>query len=134
MTKAQLREYESVRKERDKLLRQLEELEAVLYGPKGQRLDGMPRGGSGENSHIIDRKGDRHAELQTLYAEKVEELSARMIEIEAAIEPLEPTERTLIRLHYFQGLSWEQVAVEMGYCWRHVHRLHGKALEKLQGE
>lgn len=132
MTKAQLRAYKDLRRERDKIKEQLDELETVLYGPKGQRLDGMPRSGSGENSHIIDRKGDRHTELQKLYTEKVDELTARMLEIEAAIEPLEPTERTLIRLHYFQDLTWEEVAVEMGYCWRHVHRLHGRALEKLQ--
>lgn len=132
MTKAQLRAYKDLRRERDKLLRQIEELEAVVYGTKGRRLDGMPRGGNGENSHIIDVKGDELNELRQNYNAKVEELTARMLEIEQAIEPLEPTERTLIRLHYFQDLTWEEVAVEMGYCWRHVHRLHGRALEKLQ--
>lgn len=134
MTKAQLREYKTIRKERDELLRQIEALEAVVYGTKGQRLDGMPRGGNGENSHIIDVKGDELAELRQNYKAKVKELSDRMREIEQAIEPLAPTERTLVRLHYFQGLTWEQVAVEMNYTWRHVHRLHGKALEKLQSE
>lgn len=132
MTKADLRAYKDLRRERDKLLRQIEELEAVVYGTKGQRLDGMPRGGNGENSHIIDVKGDELNELRQNYNAKVEELTARMLEIEQAIEPLEPTERTLIRLHYFQDLTWEEVAVEMGYCWRHVHRLHGRSLEKLQ--
>lgn len=134
MTKAQLKAYKTLRLERDKLEKQLEELETIVYGLKGQDIDGMPRGGSGEKSHIIDRKGDELDNLRKLYREKVAELADRMAEIEQAIEPLAPTERTIIRLHYFQGLTWEQVAVEMNYTWRHVHRLHGKALEKLQNE
>ena len=134
MTKAQLREYKGLRQERDKLKRQVEKLEAIVYGTKGQNFDGMPRGGSGNNEHIIDRRGDELEELRNFYKAKVAELSAKMTEIEKAIEPLDPRERTIIRLHYFQGYTWEEVAVEMGYTWRHVHRLHGKALEKLQGE
>ena len=133
MTKAELRAYKDLRGERDKIKQQLDELETVLYGPKGQRLDGMPRGGSRNNRHIVDNLGDRHTELQQLYESKVAELDAKMLEIERAIEVLEPRERTLVRLHYFQGLTWEQVAVEINYSWAQTHRIHGKALKKLQG-
>ena len=94
----------------------------------------MPRGGSSDNSHIYDRIGDRHKELQQLYREKVAELEAQMLEIEQAIEPLEPLERILIRLHYFQGFTWEQIALELNYTRRHITRMHGRALEKLQQE
>lgn len=132
MTKAQLRAYKDLRGERDKIKQQLDELETVLYGPKGQRLDGMPRGGSGNNRNIVDNLGDRHSELKKLYDDKVAELEAKMLEIERAIEVLEPRERTLIRLHYFQGLTWEKVAVEINYSWAQTHRIHGKALEKLR--
>lgn len=130
MTKAQLKEYKAIRQERDRLARMIEELEAVLYGPKAVNYDGMPKSHGGQNVN----PADRHLMLVEQYDAKVAELSARMAEIEQAIEPLAPMERTLIRLHYFQGLTWEQVAVEMNYTWRHVHRLHGKALEKLQNE
>lgn len=133
MTKAQLRAYKNLRLERDKLARMLEELEATIFGPKAVKYDTMPRGGSGPSDPVAELAG-RHLALREDYARTVAELTVQMAEIEQAIEPLEPTQRTLIRLHYFQGLTWEQVAVEMGYTWRHVHRLHGKALEKLQGE
>lgn len=132
MTKAQLRAYRSIRLERDKLAGQIEELEAILYGPKIPNLNGMPHGSGGDNSHIYDRKGDEHMRLVALYDEKVAQLEEQMIEIEAAISPLSPKERTIIRLHYFEGLTWEQVAVEINYTWRHVHRLHGNAISKLQ--
>lgn len=133
MTKAQLREYKDLRRERDTLARMLTELEAVIYSPRAQQLHGMPRNSSGAPCPT-ENLALKHLELETKYQETVEKLTVQMAEIEQAIEPLEPTQRTLIRLHYFQGLTWEQVAVEMGYTWRHVHRLHGKALEKLQGE
>lgn len=131
MTKAQLRAYKSLRLERDKLARMVDELEATLFGPKAPKYDGMPRGGSGPSDPVAELAG-RHLALREQYAETVAKLTAQMAEIEQAIEPLEPRERTIIRLHYFRGLTWEQVAVETGYTWRHVHRLHGKAIEKLQ--
>lgn len=134
MTKAQLRAYKNIRRERDHLAQQIEELETIVYGTRGQNLDGMPRGGSKGNNHIIDMKGDQLDTLRRSYRAKIAELETQMVEIEQAIEPLEPTERDLIRLHYFHGYTWEQVAVELHYTWRHVHRLHGKILERLQAE
>ena len=133
MTKAQLREYKSLRLERDKLARLIVELEEVIYSPKAQQLHGMPRNGSGALSPT-ENLALRHMELEAKYKEAVEKLTAQMVEIEDAIQVLEPRERTIIRLHYLQGLTWEQVAVETGYTWRHVQRLHGKALERLQEE
>lgn len=134
MTRERLRDYKHIRQERDKLLQQLNDLETILYGPKRQQHDTQPRGGNKDNSHIVDRKGDEHTRLQQHYKAKVAELEAEMLEIEEAIKVLEPRERTLIRLHYFQGLTWEQVAVEMCYAWRHIHRIHAAALEALEKE
>lgn len=132
MTRERLRDYKHIRQERDKLLQQLDDLETILYGPRRQQHDTQPRGGNKDNHHIVDRKGDEHTELQKLYHTKVAELKAEMLEIEQAIEVLEPRERTLVRLHYFQGLTWEQVAVEMNYCWRQIHRIHAAALDMLE--
>ena len=128
MTKTDLRAYKALRKERDTLASQISELESVIYGPKAPNLDGMPRSNGGPRTHPADRL----LTLREQYEAKVAELTDRMAEIEEAIQPLDPQERTLIRLHYFVGLNWEAVAVEMGYTWRHVQRLHGKALERLQ--
>ena len=132
MTRERLKEYKHIRQERDKLLQQLDDLETILYGPKRQQHNDMPRGGKDNNRHIVDRKGDEHTRLQKLYRAKVDELETEMLEIEEAIKVLEPRERTLIRLHYFQGLTWEQVAVKMNYYWRHIHRIHAAALEALE--
>lgn len=133
ITKAKLKEYKHLRQERDKLARMLDELEATLFGPKAVKYDAMPRGGSGPSDPVAEMAG-KHIALREDYARTVAKLTEQMAEIERAIAPLEPRERTIIRLHYFQGLTWEQVAVETNYTWRHVHRIHGAAIEKLQGK
>jgi RNA polymerase sigma factor (sigma-70 family) len=131
MTKAQLRAYKALRKERDTLARLISELEATIYGPKAVNYDGMPRGGSGPSDPVGALAG-KHLSLCEQYEATVAQLSKQMEEIEQAIEVLAPLERVLIRLHYFQGFTWEQIAVELNYTRRHITRMHGRVLEKLQ--
>jgi len=132
MTKAQLRAYRDIKRERNQLRDKINELEAELYSPGTQRLDGQPRGGSGHSDERRDGQIDKKNELYALYREKEAQLAAAALEIEEAIDSLGPRERTLMRLYYIDGLTWEEVAVKMGYVWRHVHRIHGEALEALR--
>ena len=131
MTKDELRTYRGIKLERDKLRGLIKDLEAVMYNPRAQRLDGMPRSGSGARSGV-EGIAIRHADLLETYHRKEKELTKAMENIERAIEVLDPLERTIVRLYYIKGLTWEEVAVEMSYSWRHVHRLHSAALEKLK--
>jgi RNA polymerase sigma factor (sigma-70 family) len=132
MTKAQLRAYKDLRQERDYLAQMIEDIEAVMYGPRAVRMDGMPRGGSGSTGGPTAELATRHLDLVQQYTEKVTLLTERLAEIEQAIEVLEPRERTLIRLHYIEGMVWEEVCIKMSYSWRQVHRIHAKALEQLK--
>lgn len=133
MTKEQLQAYRDIKKEHDHLAKKIDQLEEAMYGPRSQRMDGMPRSGPGEN-YVLEERMDEKTELLELLRGKVQELAKAMIDIEHAINKLEPRERRLVRLHYFDGLTWEQVAVEMDYSWRQVHRIHGDALAKLKEE
>lgn len=40
--------------------------------------------------------------------------------------------REVLTRRYLHGQSWEQVAVDMGYDYYHVHKLHGRALKIFQ--
>lgn len=131
MTKEQLKAYRSIKLERDRLAEMIEELDGKIYSPKAQQLDGMPRGSSFPASPT-ENAAIQHAELLKKYQRKTNELTEALIEIENAIEVLEPRERTLIRLHYAQGMTWEEVCVAMNYSWRQIHRIHAKALEALR--
>ena len=128
MTKARLRAYRDLKRERDRLEAMVTALE---YGPGGLRLDGMPR--SGKIGDPTGQQAIDHTQVRDLYLQKVAELDKALLEIEAAIEKLEPRDRTLIRLYYVEGLTWEEVCVAMHYEWAQIHRIHAKALEKLKG-
>ena len=130
MTKERLRAYQAIKKERDQLRHQLEEIEAALYYPKIQRMTGMP---------FVQTEGNRqedmalhHIELQERYKAKIEELTAEQLAIEEAVEVLEATMRMLIRYRYIDGLKWEEVCCKMNYSWRQTHYIHGEALKRLR--
>ncbi len=131
MTKERLKSYRSLKLERDQLLIMIEELEAQMRSPKSQKLNGMPRGCSAPQNPVEDLV-IKHTELIKRYQQKVAELTEDAVEIENAIEILNHRERTVIRLHYIQGMTWEEVCVEMAYSWRQVHRIHSQALETLK--
>lgn len=42
------------------------------------------------------------------------------------------TEKRVLRLKYFEGMSWEQVAEEMNYSVRQIHNIHKRALINLK--
>ena len=130
MTEAELKEYINIKRERDQLREMLDEIEATLYPPKIQHMTGMP-------SNISDgnRQEDlivKHIDLQDRYKAKIEELAARQIEVEKAIDALRPPHRMLLRYRYIDGLTWEQVSERIHYSWRQTHRLHREALQMLE--
>lgn len=131
MTKERLRNYQNIKREREQLKHQLEEIEAALYYPKIQRLTDMPGGGRKEGNPQEDL-AIHHIELQERYNAKLEELAAEQLAIEQAIETLDPTERMLLRYRYIDGLKWEEVCVKIGYSWVQTHEHHGRALRKLR--
>lgn len=133
MTKEQLNAYKDIKNELADLQRRREELEAALYSPRTQVLDGMPHSSPGEN-YVREERMESKDEVLAMYKAKEAELQAALVAIENAIEKLEPRERQLVRLHYIDGLKWEQVAVVMCYSWRQVHRIHSDALNKLKEE
>ena len=127
MTKATLRAYRDIKRERDRL----EKMVAALdYGLTGINMDGLPR--SGKVSDPTGNQAVEHTQVRDLYLQKVAELNKALIEVEQAIECLDPRERTLIRLYYIEGLTWEEVCVAMSYSWRQIHYIHKKTLEKLK--
>jgi RNA polymerase sigma factor (sigma-70 family) len=103
---------------------------ALEYGPSGVQMDGMPR--SSKPGDPTGQQAIDHTQVRDLYLQKTAELDQAIVEIEAAIEVLESRERTLIRLYYVEGLTWEEVCVSMSYSWRQIHNIHRKALEKLK--
>lgn len=79
-------------------------------------------------------KFDRLVELENEIDKRIDELLLVKKEIENGISVLSNgTYRELLRRRYLQGLTFEQIAVEMNYSWRHVCTLHGRALLMMEG-
>lgn len=89
-------------------------------------LSGMPRGGGeggtqGAISKIIDLETEINAEIDKLVDKRKE--------IESIIRAVEDsTLRTLLEYRYINGKKWEEIALMMGYDYRWILRLHGRAL------
>ncbi len=81
--------------------------------------------------------GVENAYIRVLaYEEKIDaeidELSRKREEIEQVIEKLpDKTERELLSRRYLLFQKWDKIAEDMGYSYRHITRLHGKALQKM---
>lgn len=127
--KKQLAEYLDIKKEYAQILEKLKEVEDLMASPRAQKLDGMPRGGSGGDP--VYSIVSQHLTLQERYRQQLGRLAAAQEAVETMIESLEPVERKLMRHRYIDGLSWERVCVAMSYSWRQTHNIHSSALDKL---
>lgn len=103
MTKEQLRDYQPIKKELDAL-------------------------------EMLGRKIEKHGspELVEQYERQRAKLSSDLLAIEKVIETLNPTERTLMRLRYIEGLSWQAICGRINYSWQQTHRIHARALIKIK--
>ena len=132
MTKEELKQYQHIKRELEKLERTIQRINEDLYSPRTSNLTGMPKSQLPDGFNPWDAKIDKMNEIREMYARKKEELKAALLTIENAIDTLEPAERTVMRLHYIDGLKLEQVCIEAFCSWRTAHRYHARALEKLK--
>ena len=81
-----------------------------------------------------DIQPDQIAKIDELIEQYRNELNATLdlqAEFEKKILLLAPLEKRIMRYYYINGMIWEQVWQETGYCTRHLLRIHRKILEEL---
>lgn len=92
--------------------------------------DGMPHGSSQRD--LSDYIVTIDEMIENLKQERLKR-AKRQQEIERRIEKMEDEdEQRVLRLRYIKGMKWEEVAVEMGYSWKQVHRIHSEALRNFK--
>lgn len=93
----------------------------------------QPAGGGG----TIYKSGDHDiinaiVDLQAEIYQDIVRLEIISNEIRQVIESVEDDrERQLLQYRYVDGKSFEWIAGEMYYSWRHIHRLHSNALSNV---
>ena len=124
MTKDELCRYGSIQRELADIAKRLKALEESKCC-HGLAYDDSPhqRG---------DPLSERQDALEQLYRRKQCILLEEQAAVENAIDALPPELRRLMRLRYLDGLTCEQVCVELPCSWDTFHRWHRKALAMLK--
>ena len=130
MTKDDLKEYTSIKKELKQIQFKLKELEERKTSIKSMIISDMNVQTSHNNNSIEDLL-IKIEECIEEYNKKEIKLYNKQLEIENCINSLEPTERIIARSRYIEGKTFEQIAVDLNYSWRHTVRIHGKILQKI---
>ena len=118
--------YQRINHRINSLLLEQQRLRDLVVGVS-PNLSGMPRGGGGSGTQgtiakIID--------LETEINLEIDKLVEKRKEIEQVIRTTEDsTLRALLEYRYINGKKWEEIALMMGYDYRWILRLHGRALE-----
>ena len=88
--------------------------------------------GGGENGSRVERPMDKVMEIEAQITREIDELYTVHQEIKGTLSQLEDENlKLLMEYRYIDGLTWEQVAVEMNYSYMQICRLHGKALNAI---
>ena len=95
-------------------------------------LSGMPRGvGGGCTQGAISKIVDLETEINA----EIDKLVEKRKEIEGIIRAVEDsTLQTLLEYRYINGKKWEEIALMMGYDYRYILKIHGKALSMLPSD
>lgn len=107
----------------------IERLKARLDSGRLNRLTGMPRGGGMDWTRLADQKIELERKLYRQLEDMVRMKSAAVDAIQA-VDHVRC--RRVLELYYLDGMTWEQVADEMGVEPRTVYYLHGNALKKVK--
>lgn len=96
---------------------------------KGQSFDGMPKSPTNDNRtedmniKVIDRVNELYKKIEEIYKEQQE--------LTKWIESLEdPIENMVMRLLYIDGLSWDEVRIQLRCSRSTVKRVRRSALKK----
>ena len=127
MTKQRLQEYLWLKQNIAKIEAEIESIDSKLTSTT-RPLNDMPKYQS-----PIDIMNGLTAKRISLEKTLNQQLTKSYIEreaIERAISSLPQREQYLFRLRYIEGKIWEDICIEMSYCYAQIHRVHRDILRK----
>ena len=103
-----------------------DELDELVTLIKSPNLDGMP---SAPNQTDLSNFVVRKEAILSRISNNLSRMEAALREINDALDRMtNENERTVLILRYKKGMTFEKVAEEMDYTWRHILNIHGNAL------
>lgn len=127
--KQYLRRYQAAKRRAKMIQEEIDELRSSKTSPVGLG-DGLPHGsGTSDLSGYAARWDELVRELE---AEKeMQMVTYREIRQQIRMVP-DATEQEILSRRYLLWQGWEKIAVEMGYSYRNITRLHGYALQHFE--
>lgn len=127
--KQYLRRYQIAKRRVGLIQEEIEELRSSKTSPVGLG-DGMPYGsGTSDLSGYAARLDELLRELEV--EKEMQMVTYREIRQQIEMVP-DAIEQEILSRRYLIGQSWEKIAVEMKYSYRHVTKLHGHALNHFE--
>lgn len=127
--KQYLRRYQAAKRRAKMIQEEIDELRSSKTSPVGLG-DGLPHGsGTSDLSGYAARLDELLRELEA--EREMQMVTYREIRQRIGMVP-DPTEQEILSRRYLLWQSWEKIAVEMGYSYRNVTRLHGYALKHFE--
>ena len=97
--------------------------------------DGQPHG-TGKSDPVGNQAAKIADQIQKLEIKQLKKRGELWLKRAEIIETIglvqDEVLNRLLWLRYVQGVSFEEVAVDMHYSYRHVTRLHGEALQRVE--
>ena len=127
--KKYLWQYQEAKRGAENIEREIAQIRSMKMFPS-MHYDDMPHGN--EQKDLSDYMAAVDNLLSKLVKARYKRIELHT-EILGKIEAMEnENERTVLRLRYIQGFSWEKVCIEMEYEWAQVHRFHRNALKNIK--
>lgn len=127
--KQYLRRYQEAKKRAKRIQEEIDALRSSETSPVGLG-DGLPHGSGTSDLSGYAARWD--ALVRELEAEKERQMvTYREIRQQIRMVP-DATEQEILSRRYLLDQSWEKIAIEMKYSYRHVTKLHGYALNHFE--
>lgn len=132
MTKDELMKIVHIDAKLDSKLRQLAELRETIISISA--VDYSKENVQVEPSSAIENSVIRLTELENEIEDDIDKLVAKKKHARDQISAVEGVYGTVLEMRYLECMRWEEIAFRLSYGIRHIHRLHGEALEMIKSE
>lgn len=124
--KKYLKSYERAVRQMERSAEKIKEMRLGQIIPSADN-DGMPHAHNPTDmsgyAALLDDEERRYQEARYECARLCKEITDKIEQLEY------DSEKDILLYRYIRRMSWEQIAVKMGYSWQWVHKIHAKALK-----
>lgn len=120
----------------EKAIRQMERSEVKINEMRLNRIcpsvnnDGMPHAHNNNDlsgyAALLDEEERRYMKARYNRIKTCKEISDKIEHME------NEDEKDVLMYRYIKLMKWEDICVQMKYSWKHIHRIHSKALSNFK--